>query len=288
MTEPLVLTVDCAYPFDYSRAPAGTKVVLGYVGQFGCTPHIWQPSEIATARAAIGAWAPIWTPPQGTFNWSNGAQAANGMHVALEAMNYPKAGPVFLDIEHATWAADPNGVGLGIREWQVTMTVAGWPNSHAYVPAAAGYGWAADWTNVRPTSLPDNLVGQQYAGNVDGGRYDLSVFRASIFDALLTKGTVDTVALTTEDKAWIAAQLGTVQTNLLNTWERSAWDTRPTQPFPYSLKAIFELVTQLQTEITQGLPASGGASALASQIAVALGPDLGAAVATELSKRLAT
>lgn len=288
MTDTLILTVDCAYPFDYSRAPKGTRVVLGYVGQLHETPHIWTAVEITAARRAIGAWAPIWTVPPTGLNAQVGMQSGNGMRAALEAMNYPKAAPVFLDVEHRTWAESPTRAIEGVDAWELTMAQGGWHNAHAYLPAAAKRGWAADWTGVRPTSLPTYLVGQQYAGGQDGDRYDLSVFRASIFDALLTKGTVTPVSLTTDDKAWIVAQLHAVQTNTLNYWERGAWDAWKDHPFPYSQKAIFDLVTKLHVEITQGLPASGGASALASQIAVALGPDIARAVAAELSKRLAT
>lgn len=284
----LVLVADSAFPFDYSRLPSDVVCQLGYVGQLHETPHVWTADEVAHARQAVGAWAPIWTVPPSGFTVDVGKQAGNGMASALTALNYPHDGPVFLDVEHKTWAENPSRAMDAVAAWTETMAAHRWPNAHAYLPLAAGKGWLAHWTGIRPTSLPAGAVGLQYINALDGDRYDLSVFDRSIFTPLLTTGDNPMANLDAADQKWITDQLIAVQTNVLNHIEGMWYNGWTGHPNEVNLSAINTMVKHLTT--VANAPSTGGVdvSALASALGTALGPQLAGAIAVELSKRLAT
>lgn len=282
----LVEVADAAYPFDYTRLPAAVKVVLGYVGQHLETPHVWTADEIATVHAHGLAWGPIWTPPQGHFTADDGLQAGDMMRDALGRLGYTKAGPVFLDIEKHTYDAHPADTRAGVSAWEATMVEGGWTITCPYLPTTAGSGWVADWTGTKPTSLPNAWDGQQYAGEVDGGRYDLSVFRSSIFTALLNQGDTTMSTLDAQDKAWIVAQLSTVQTNLHTQINACYTDNEENSPHPSANVHILAAVNEVLTAV-KGIPkAEIDAKTLAADILVQLGPAVATDVAAELAKRL--
>lgn len=179
----LVKAADCAFPFDYSILPDDVTVILGYVGEYGNTPHIWSTQEVTAARDTGRIWCPIWVTPQRGLVQADGVHAARGMVAALVQYRHPKHLPVFLDIEYASYHANPVGAMGAVQAWQFGMAAAGWQNAIAYLPKEAGAGWIADWTGVDPTSLPVGWRGEQYAGNVDHGRYDLSEFDPTLFHA---------------------------------------------------------------------------------------------------------
>lgn len=199
----LVLVGDAAYPPNPATYPADMVAVCGYLG--GDTPHVWTNAEIAALRATGRAFWPIWTAPNskaGTAIFGAiGARDAAGMIAQLVARNIPKDVPVFYDVEYSTWAASPTGATFAISTFKRDVSAAGWKEVYAYCTTGFNRDWVAKWTNVRPTSLPVDWVGQQY-----GGRPDLDY---SVFD--LDKLGV-TVPLSQDDVAAVAqataAQVG--------------------------------------------------------------------------------
>lgn len=177
----LVKAADCAYPFDYSILPADVTVILGYVGGYGNTPHIWSTQEVQTARNSGRIWCPIWVPPQRGLTGTDGTNAAAGMVAALAQYGHPAYLPVFLDIEKGSYDASPAGANAAVRAWQNGMANHGWHTAIAYLPIEANTGWIADWTGIEPAALPVGWRGEQYAGNMGQGRYDLSAFMADVF-----------------------------------------------------------------------------------------------------------
>ena len=177
----LLLAADMAYPLDdYARLPKDVRVVLGYVG--GETPHVWTAGEVRAAEAAVGTWWPIWTAPNpnARLDATQGRRDAAGMVAALRTLGISAGVPVFYDIEQSSYAASPSGARSAWQGWRLTMQSAGWKQAFPYVPWSAEYGWAANWTNTRPDSLPAGLIGWQYEGNTDSRGYDLSVFDAAL------------------------------------------------------------------------------------------------------------
>lgn len=169
----LVTVADYAWPIDPALLPDYVTAVCGYVG--GSTPHVWTDAEVQRVKDSGRQWWPIWTVPQRGIGISDGNGAAVGMIEQLRLRSYPGNAPVFLDVEHSTWTANPAGAQAAIHYWKRSMQEEGWPNTFAYVPLEAGFDWVAYWTNTAPTILPAGWVGQQYGGEVNNGKYDLSV-----------------------------------------------------------------------------------------------------------------
>lgn len=288
MAEALVLTADAAFPFPYANLPKGVSVVLGYVGQRGCTPHVWTASEVSSVHAHGYKWAPIWVPPMGKFTHELAEQAANGMTDALRGYAYPADGPVFLDIERHVWELAPAETVESCRTWEAVMTDRGHSVAVSYLPSAAGHGWAANWTGSRPASLPADLQGQQYAGNVHGGQYDLSVFRPAVFAALTGKAGADMAGLDKADQTWIVAQLKTMQDNLNGHISALHTGTGSGYTYTANLITITQRLEAIQAATKAGVPITIDAATLAADLVKVLGPELGASVAAELAKRLAS
>src|SRR5689334_4293213 len=116
---------DQAYPTDPSKMPADVRVVLGYVGEVNMTPHIWTPAEVANVQAHGKLWAPIHTVPPHWVGRKLGHDAAALMVEELKRYTYPKAGPVFLDVEHSTYAESPGQVLAQVNDWAQDMHKAG-------------------------------------------------------------------------------------------------------------------------------------------------------------------
>lgn len=283
----LVDVVDAAYPFDYRRLAGSVRVVLGYIGQAGETPHIWTQPEVDAVRVAGKVWAPIHTVPPGAFSLDAGKQAANMMREELTRYAYPSNGPVFLDVERSTYIANPQGARAGIAAWTVEMQAAGHSHAIAYVPAEAGYGWIADWTGSRPNFLLPNELGWQWQGGPNSGLpYDQSVFDPAVFATLL--GTEPDVSdLSTADKAWFTAQLETVQANISKKLSAYAYDNDKANPEPY---AAAHLSAKLDELIARPVPAPAGevnVQLLANTIVAGIGPNLAAELVTALARKLA-
>lgn len=175
----LVLVVDQADPTPPHMLPGEAVAVAGYVGLQGSTPHVWSLGEVNAVRASGRQWWPIVVPPQRTLTGADGGPAAECMIAACHALGVSTDTPVLIDIEHASWVANPAGAQACISEFKSLVGLAGFRKAYAYVPAGAGFDWIAHWTNIRPTELPDGCVGVQYGGG-PGGAYDLSVFEASL------------------------------------------------------------------------------------------------------------
>lgn len=286
MTEQLVLTADAAFPFDLTTLPKGVSVVLGYVGQLHCTPHIWTADEVAKVRTHGYQWAPIWVPPVGMFTRELAEQAMNGMSDALVGYDYPAAGPVFLDIEEHVYALAPETTVAACRTWEAGMVARGHSAAVAYLPGAANHGWRAKWDNVRPTMLPDYLQGWQYSGEDAGGRYDLSVFRPEVFTAL-TGGTTEggTVAADVT-QAWITAQLKQLQENVfqvLNGHYNNTWEGHQ---FTNSQTAIMGEVQAVLAKVDGLGSGAVDVAALAAELSKAIAPVIAADVLNGLAERL--
>lgn len=196
----LLTVTDSAYPFDYSILPDGVVAHCGYIGPADCTPHIWTAAEVADLERTGRRWWAIVVAPERALTSADGAEAAAFMLADLARRGYPKSRPVFYDIEHSAYVAYPDGAKSAAVAWQVRMTGAGWTHAYPYLPKAAGVGWLADWTGVRPTALPPGVAGVQYDHALAGDRYDISVF-----DPSLLLGA--TVPLTTADIDAIESRL---------------------------------------------------------------------------------
>ena len=284
----LVTVADAAVPFDYAILPPGVEAILGYVGAPGCTPYEWTPGDIAEVHATGRAWFAIWVPPAGAINTQIGMQAGNAMMAALHARSYPPGWPVFLDIEQDSYAASPAGAEQAATAWGQVMRAHGWTYAYPYLPAAAGHGWIADWTGTAPTELPPGVIGQQYAGQCDGNQYDLSVIdRAILAYTPLSEGqpdmpldAADLAKIHTTVSAEVNTQLGQwlprLAALMLTGHANSHFD-------PANSGALIDNVG-----IYGRLVADTDPAGQANAIATALGPDLGAHVASVLAARLAT
>lgn len=270
----LITAADAAFPFDYTRLPSAVTVVLGYVGQPYCTPHVWTPDQVAAVRNHGKLWAPIHTPPQVPFTEQLGLQAGNLMLQELEKVPLLGAEPVFLDIERSSWEPNPSATMAGVRAWQSVMHAHGHPQAHAYLPWAAGDGWGANWTGAKPAAIPVGYVGWQYQGNADGGRYDLSVFLPSVFQDLINQSKGFPMNLDAEAQKWIVDQLNRVQHNLWQDMHNYHWGTGTPEQEPHANVHIHQAVTDLAAAVAKLGTGGVDVTALANALAAKLGPDL--------------
>lgn len=179
----LIDAADAAYPFAYGLLPNTVRHILGYVGLPGYTPNIWTAADVAAVHAAGRQWHPIVTLPEHSVSAEWGQAAARCQLAACAALGYAKGGPVFLDVEHDTYVADPPGADAAVAAWRVMMAAGGYPTCVPYLPLVANRGWVAGPVTARPDVLPATWQGWQYARSVNGGRYDLSVFDPAVFTA---------------------------------------------------------------------------------------------------------
>jgi hypothetical protein len=196
----LVLAADMSTPLaDYGVLPAGCAVVCGYVG--GWTPRDWTRADVAALERTGRAWWPIWTAPNPNvrLDATQGRHDGNLMVAGMRALGVLDGRPAFYDIEQSTYAASPAGARAAWRAWQDVLHGAGVRHAYPYLPLAAGYGWQANWTHVRPDTLPAGVIGVQYTGSAADRPYDLSVFdrtllgdtmqAADVWDVLFTSPT---------------------------------------------------------------------------------------------------
>lgn len=284
----LVDVADTAFPFDYAKLPAGVVAVGGYVGASAETPHIWSTVEADEARRAVGAWFPIWVPPQGLMTDTTGRVAAAGMIATLPQYQVGKDCPMFLDVERSSADASLSGARDAISAFVFHMREAGYTNAHGYNPITIMGGWIAHYIESKPTHLAAEDAGWQWTNKGDGGLFDLSVFHRDIFAPILSDTNKGDDVLDTADKQWIVDQLAHGQTNVLNRIDALHSGKGGSTDWPVNVHAVYdELVKVSATLSILGEP-GGDARALAAAIADSLGPALAAQVATELSKRLAT
>lgn len=286
MSEALVLAADSDHIADLGTLPHGCTVVLGYVGQPLCTPHVWTAEEVQAVRATGRAWAPIHTPPGGAFGVDAGRRA--GALMVQELTRYKLYGtePVFLDIEHASWAINPAATMAGVREWQAVMHAHGHKIAHAYLPWQAGTGWGANWVSFVPASIPEGYAGWQYDHSHPGRHYDLSVFRPEVFAPLFDSMRSHPMNLDHDAQAFIVAQLTKVQDNLHKIlW---AYYDNPDEehPHPYSQRDLSAKLDRLQAEVAKLSAGPVDVPTLADALAAQLGPRLAADLVAELAARL--
>ncbi len=176
----LIRVADGAYPHPpYTFLPEDVKVWAGYLG--GHTPHSWTLAEITGARRLVGAWWGIWTSPdRRAIDARDGVADAAGTVARLVELDYPRTDPVFYDVEYTAYFASPSGARAAISAWKRGLAAAGYRNTFAYVPLAAGFDWLAHWTGIRPTSLPAGVVGIQYDHALFNDAYDISVFDTAL------------------------------------------------------------------------------------------------------------
>lgn len=171
--------VDASRLPDLAGLPAVIRVVCGYVGAPDTTPHVWTPDDAQAVRATGREWWPIWVAPVRALTANDGLTAGQAMARVLPFYSLPPSTPVFYDVERTAWDADPAGANLAIAAWQQVMRTAGHARAYAYRPAGTGPGWQADWTDVRPGSLPPGVVGIQWSGS-GSLDYDRDVFDAAL------------------------------------------------------------------------------------------------------------
>lgn len=283
----LLLGADMDVPLtDYATLPPGVAVVLGYVGQDQCTPHVWTPGERQAVLDTGRDWWPIWAPPQDSFARSGGAQAANMMTEALHAIGYPEHGPVFLDIEAGTYRGDPAACMVQVRVWRETMAARGWPLGVPYLPVEANIGWRAQWVDVQPSALPPGILGWQFTGSQPGHHYDLSVFDPTLAPGITTPGG-PMATLDAEDKQWLVGQLGTMQGNLLTELHRMVTGhDGVVQDWTPNLTNVLAAIGHVGTEVAGLSTPSVDVNALASGVAQQVGPGVADSVVAALAAKL--
>lgn len=186
----LIRVADASAPFDYTVLPDDVKTILGYIGLFGYTPHIWSVPEVQAARKAGLRWFAICTVPLRRLTAADGHTAAGWCLMKLPEYGYTPDMPVFLDIEYGAYQANPAGADACVTAWRDGMRAGGYHAAIPYLPLSAGYGWLAHWTGVAPATLPDGVAGIQYDHALAGDAYDISIFRPDIFP-----GGTDTMPL---------------------------------------------------------------------------------------------
>lgn len=288
MSSDLIDVADAAYPFDYSRLPSSVRVVLGYVGESGCTPHVWSTQDVAGVRQAGLAWGPIVVPPQRALVAGDGIRAAQAMAHALPQYSYPRGGPVFIDIEHSSYVASPSGAADAVAAWRKGMAAAGYPLAVAYWPQASDYTWLPRWGGGRPSKLPAGCVGWQYQGGTDGDRYDLSVFAPSIFTALLTDGDSAAMALDSSDQQFIVAQLGKVQQNLADMINALHVGVGGNHTWAANMTAVLRAVTDDAAHEGTGGMTDTQVTALGATLAAELAKSLPSGLVKALAAALAS
>lgn len=284
----LISVADAAVPFDYANLPADVVAVLGYVGQSGAADHIWSTQDAKDAERRVGAWAPIWVPPQDLFGRDEGARAATGMIAVLPQYGVGPDCPVFLDIERHTYDAHPADVAAGIDRWYTLMTDAGYANAHPYAPVDYGHGWVPEYVEDKPTTLPADWVGQQWTNQGHGGEFDLSVFRREVFASILNGNGGGDVALDKDDKAWLVKQLETFQGSVVTHVDKLHNGGSGADAWPRNVASVYDAITELRKDVAGISTGSIDPAKLAADITAQLGPDIANQVLNELRARLAT
>lgn len=282
----LISAADAAYPFDYTQLPAGVSVVLGYVGMSGSTPHVWSTSEVDAVRAAGYTWCPIVVPPQRGLSTADGDTIADVMIRALPQYQYPLGGPVFVDIERGSYDADPAGAADAVTRWRARMDAAGYPAAYAYWPKITGYTWLPKWVARRPRRLPAGVIGQQWAGGVDGDRFDLSIFTPAVFAGLDVNPQGGPVSLDKAAQQFIVTQLDQVQQHLADMIQALHTGKGGKYTWDVNLAAVLRAVESAIPATPAGPLTDQQVAALAGSLAANLNRTLPEAVVKALAVQL--
>lgn len=271
----LLHAADAAYPFDLALLPEDVHHVLGYVGAWGATPHIWTAAEVAAVQAGGLRWHPIWTVPQRALTAADGHDAATRMLAALPTYPLEAGCPVFLDVESSAYNADPAGAVACVNAWRAGMAAGGHPTAVAYLPASTMAGWIANWTGVRPDTLPPTVKGWQYASDrMLGKPFDLSVFDPATLGATIPAPTREDTMTPDELTAAVRAAINSTtvswggQTHNLTTAAATAAD-QATQAQRTAAQAV-EAVAALARIIAGQAPTAPGAGTTPAALADAL------------------
>lgn len=280
----MITAADCLVPFDYSRLPAGVSVIAGYVGE--SANHIWTPAQISAVTASGRRWWAIYTPLAQTLDAAEGTLAGQTMADRLTGLAYPKLYPVFLDVERGVWDSNPAGAIAAITAWRAAMKAAGWTYAYPYAPVGSEPNWLPQWQSPAPNAIPPGAVGVQYAGLVDSGRYDLSLFQQSLWDAGTATPTEDLTIMDAATKAYIDAKFASARSDLSSGLKAIYNDQEPSSPHTAAMTYIMAGVQEARTEI-----AHLAATVTAIQAKVAVLPLAGvapsaASVAAEIIKQL--
>lgn len=286
MKPDLISVADAAYPFDYAELPSGVVAVCGYVGQSGETPHVWSTQEADAARKAVGAWAPIWVPPQGVMTADTGVHAAAELAGVLGQYGVPADSPMFFDIEEHSYEASPAGARSAASAFVASMARHGCHNAWPYVPLAMGKGWVAHYVGAPPRRLPKGYAGLQWTNKGHGGTFDLSVFHRSVFAPILNNDKDSAMPLDKADKTWIAAELTHMQDNILGRIDALHGGKGGGVTWSVNLHSVNAEVIAVHHALTDAPVTPVDVTALADRLAITLGNDVAAQVVAELGKRL--
>jgi hypothetical protein len=287
MAEKLLQAADAAEPFDYALLPKGVSVVLGYIGQAGETPHVWSTAEAGHARKTVGAWAPIWVPPQGAMRAEDGHVAGVAAVQALRQYDYPEHGPVFFDVEEHSYAANPAGALAAVEAFRQAVHAHGSYVGIGYLPAAAKQGWVAHWVKRKPATLPVSIAGQQWTNAKPGQPFDLSVFHPSVFAALTDPPKVDPVPTEAVTQQYLVDQLRILQGNIEAHIDLLHSGGKDGKQWPRNVVSTYDLVATVNQTLNDHVGASLDVKALAADLASQLGTDVARAVVALLAKHLA-
>lgn len=282
----MITVADCLEPFDYARLPAGVKVIAGYCGQ--SYDHKWTPAMVTAVHATGRRWWAIYTPLAQTLTGFVGGLAATDMAANLNGLSYPKNYPVFLDVERGVWDRDPAGARACIIAWRTGMANRGWSHAYPYAPQGSEPNWLPEWGYAPSHGVPPGSIGVQYAGLVDGGRYDLSIFTDALWDAGTPTPTEDVSIVDAATKTYLDGKFAALHAEHFDLGHALYFDTVPGRPYPAALVHIKAAVDALAVAVSKihpgGVAPTVDVAALATALRAQLGPDLVKALAAQLAK----
>jgi len=281
-----VLVADASVPFDYSILPASIVAVAGYLG--GATYHTWTPGEVAQVQSTGRRWWGIWTAPQRRLSRKDGLDDATGTISALLARRYNKTDPVFYDVERSAWDADPAGAIAAITQWRSALRAEGWMLAYPYCPTGAGENWLPHWTGSTPPAIPPGSIGVQFEGLAADGRYDLSIFSQTLWDAHRDTNGAPAMPIDPDLRALLVGQHHEVR-EWITQYGLAAYDGQATnRPHPAGqvhIKADTENILAVVSKLsTAGVDADAFAQAVAAHLATTLPSAVVRALSLQLAK----
>lgn len=169
---------DAAYPV--GTPPGNPGIIAGYIG--GPTAlHTWSPQLFNKYFNANHAYRflPIWVDSQCSYidGYTSGTAAVIKAAQYGWAPNMPDNQRRWIAVDAETNTNYKYYYYCARAIWDAGFRMLDYRSLSTQGPVASSLLWAADWTNVKPTSIP--WAGQQYEA---GTNWDLNVFTQEVLD----------------------------------------------------------------------------------------------------------